>query len=571
MDYKIGIHVLSLLLATCLGRILYLGYRSRSKVRELQRAGIPMPKWSWWTGHMLAVKPFADRNPPDAHINALASEMAEEFGKTGMYLLDFWPLAPAPFLVVSDPKLAAQAISKFNLPRPKEFEETFRAITGGPNLFTMMEKEWKPWRTIMTPGFSSGNVMTHVPRLVDSAEIFVDKIREQALKDEMFCLEEFTMRFTLEVIIKVTLGTDMDYQRGHNPLASALRNQVKWQTFGNDLNLWRRWNPLRPIVQWYNSRIMTQYVRGELQKRFDEAKAAKRAATDAGVGSAVKSPSKSVIALALDAYTSEKRAEKLWGRTTIDEHFATMASYQIRLFLFVGHDSTSSTLVYTLHLLSQHPAVLARLRAEHASVFGPDPSAAAAQLRAQPTLLNELPYSLAVIQETLRLFPVASCMREGRAGAVLSSDTAAGGVSVDTGGLFVWIMHMATQTNPRVWPRPREFLPERWLAPAGDVLCPPPDAFRAFEHGPRACIGQKLVFAEIRTALVLVARTFDIRPAYDEMDRLKKAQKGWLGSMASKKEGVKHFRGERAYQIGRGGTYPSEGYPCRVTLLESKV
>ena len=97
----------------------------------------------------------------------------------------------------------------------------------------------------------------------------------------------------------------------------------------------------------------------------------------------------------------------------IDRHFADYATYQIRLFLFAGNDTTSSTIVYTFHLLSKHPDVLAKTRQEHDLVFGDSPSKAGTLLKERPTLLNQCSYTMAVIKETLRLYPPASTMRSG--------------------------------------------------------------------------------------------------------------------------------------------------------------
>lgn len=55
------------------------------------------------------------------------------------------------------------------------------------------------------------------------------------------------------------------------------------------------------------------------------------------------------------------------------------------------------------------------------------------------------------------------------------------------------VLHQALHLNPRVWPRAKEFLPERFLVGPEDELHPDPAAYRPFEHGPRNYIGQTLV------------------------------------------------------------------------------
>lgn len=59
------------------------------------------------------------------------------------------------------------------------------------------------------------------------------------------------------------------------------------------------------------------------------------------------------------------------------------------------------------------PAALAKIRTEHNDVFGTDPETAEATILKDPHILNNLPFTIAVIKETLRLFPVVTTTRQG--------------------------------------------------------------------------------------------------------------------------------------------------------------
>ena len=71
---------------------------------------------------------------------------------------------------------------------------------------------------------------------------------------------------------------------------------------------------------------------------------------------------------------------------------------------------------WTIYLLSRHPDVLEKVRQEHNQVFGPDPDAVIEKLRADPHLINALPYTTAVIKEDMRMFAGASSIREADEG-----------------------------------------------------------------------------------------------------------------------------------------------------------
>jgi len=238
----------------------------------------------------------------------------------------------------------------------------------------------------------------------------------------------------------------------------------------------------------------------------------------------------------------------------LEANFRTFAISQIRLALFAGHDSTSSTICYCLHLLFTHSDILVRVRSEHDAVFGSNPSAASSILEENPNTVNSLPYTSAVIKETLRLFPPASASRRGKPSVSITDDQSNVLPTVDA---MVHISHLEMQRSPKYWVRPDEFIPDRWLAEPGDELYPLKGAWRPFEHGPRNCIAQGLVMTELRIVLACVVREFDFSPAYDEWDTLH-AHKGPIT-----------YRGDRAYQMEGGAAHPVEHYPCRVRLRQA--
>ena len=133
-----------------------------------------------------------------------------------------------------------------------------------------------------------------------------------------------------------------------------MRSTIDWHSQDEEINPFKRWNPMRPIVEWRNGRIINQYINTELDKRYEEWKRGKESTR-----------TKSVMDIAIAEYMSQRKASQ-----KIDPEFKSWATAQIRLFLFVGHDSTAATIVYCLYLLSKHPEALAKIRAEHDNVFG---------------------------------------------------------------------------------------------------------------------------------------------------------------------------------------------------------
>ena len=57
----------------------------------------------------------------------------------------------------------------------------------------------------------------------------------------------------------------------------------------------------------------------------------------------------------------------------------------------------------------------------------------------------------------------------------------------------------AISTDGRYFPRPTEFLPERWLPGHDDIKCKHPFAFLPFGFGSRMCVGKRFADLEIET------------------------------------------------------------------------
>ncbi|KAF2661117.1 cytochrome P450 [Lophiostoma macrostomum CBS 122681] len=466
--------------------MLVVTFRHRSRINRLRLQGFPMPGgWSWLFGHSFVLLRYTKRFPPLANIGIPMQELSKQFTHTEI-----------------QPRH-----SKINPSKPPMAGESVEPIVGGPSILSVNTAEWKKWRSLLNPGFSTQSLMGHVPFITDCAQVFCDKLRMAAGR-ELFSLDEYATRLTFDIIMK-------------DPRVLM--------------------NPLRPIIQKYYSRKLVFYIDKELHRRFEELKTEQRNPIPANS----KRPL-SVASLALQAYISENRDQKILRTARLDKDFAAIVSNHIRLFLFAGNDTTSATICFALHKMSTEQEATKKLQEEHDHIFGRDVSKTAELLRAQPTLLNRCRYTMAFVKETLRLYPPAANMRLGTSQSTLP---ALNGETLPIEGLNVILMHQAIHTNPRIWLRPNDFIPERFLVEPDHDLYPPDGAFRPFDIGPRCCIGQELSLIEIRIVLIMTARTFGFRAAYDEYDR------------------IDTVRGDRVFQTEKAGTHPSDGYPCRVDML----
>lgn len=269
-----------------------------------------------------------------------------------------------------------------------------------------------------------------------------------------------------------------------------------------EFDILRIFNPINPIRQWrlhQNDQTMKDFFVSKIRQRME----------------ATSTPQKKFIVDPV-LESREKDGSGRPGSTDItDAEFMHGLVQNLKMIIYAGHDTTATTICRAYFLLQRNPDCLQKLWAEHDAVFGPDPDAAQHRLREQPQLLNSLPYTVAVIKETLRLYPPGTTIRQGQPGFSL---TKSGFPPLPTEDFVLWDGMQAAHRNPEFWPRPKEFIPERYLVAEDDPLHPPKNAWRAFEHPPRSCIGQDLAVMEIKLVLVLVSRKFEIETAWDQWD-----------------------------------------------------
>jgi cytochrome P450 len=185
-----------------------------------------------------------------------------------------------------------------------------------------------------------------------------------------------------------------------------------------------------------------------------------------------------------------------------DEDGAGMSERQVRdevmTLLLAGHETTALALSWAFLLLDRNPVARDRLEAEVHSVLGERPGS--------PEDLPALPYTQAVLNETLRLYPPAYVT-----GREAVRDTTVGGLRIPRRHIVLISMY-TTHRDPRFFPEPDFFRPERWLDGLEKRL--PRAAFMPFGLGSRKCIGSSFAMMEATLLLATIARRwrFELEP-----------------------------------------------------------
>jgi cytochrome P450 len=180
---------------------------------------------------------------------------------------------------------------------------------------------------------------------------------------------------------------------------------------------------------------------------------------------------------------------------------------QVMTLLLAGHETTAVALSWTWYLLSTHPLVAQRLRAELAQTLG----------GRAPTIddLANLPYTNMVIKEAMRLYPPAWVV----ARRAIAEDRL--GEYTIPANTYVVMSPYTMHHHPGFWENPEGFDPERFSPERSKDR--PSFAYFPFGGGPHLCIGRDMAMQEAPLILATVAQHYrlDLVPGHPvEMEPL---------------------------------------------------
>lgn len=87
----------------------------------------------------------------------------------------------------------------------KVLGEALSVISGGGDMLTSDGPQWKVWRSAFNPGFSVAHLMTMVPTIVDNVTIFAQFLHKHAVDNDLFRMEHYATRLTIDIIGKTVL------------------------------------------------------------------------------------------------------------------------------------------------------------------------------------------------------------------------------------------------------------------------------------------------------------------------------------------------------------------------------
>ncbi len=366
---------------------------------------------------------------------------------------DMWTMKLAqegPWVMVSDPDVVKQVF--------KGDPEVFRAgegnailapLVGNNSVLTLDGSAHMTQRKLMLPPFHGQRMQAYGELMQEIAEREIDTWPSGQPLTLWPRMQAITLEIILQAVFGLEQGPRLDALRARlrdvltastDPVTMLLIALLGTRRFGR-LGVVRR--ELDPADQLLFEQIRERREDPELEQRSD------------------------ILSMLLSARYED-------GQPMSDAELRD----ELMTLLVAGHETTATSLAWTMERLVRHPGALERLRDEVAA--------------------GEDEYLDAVVKETLRLRPVLPVVVRR-----LSQDTELGGRLLPAGVAVAPCIHLVHR-RPDVYPDPSRFRPERFLEqPAGTYTWIP------FGGGVRRCLGASFALFEMKQVLTAMISRVD--------------------------------------------------------------
>jgi enediyne biosynthesis protein E7 len=336
----------------------------------------------------------------------------------------------------------------------------------GDGLLTSEGDLWRKQRRVVQPAFQSKRIAAQAGVVAQEAAQFVDRLRGHIGGEPVDVLHELT-GLTLGVLGRTLLDADLGAFDSIGGSFAAVQDQAMFELAS--LSAVPTWIPLPRQLRF-------RRARRDLQRVVDRLVAERSA----------RSGDHDDVLYRLIISAGQEPDPRV-GQQRLRDELVTL--------LLAGHETTASTLGWTLYLIDRYPQVRERLHDEAVSVLGE-----------RLPVFEDLPrlrYTGMVLEEVMRLFPPVWILPRKAQG-----DDEVGGFRVPAGA-DVLICPYTLHRHPAFWREPDRFDPERFASSADR----PRYAYIPFGAGPRFCVGNNLGLLEATFVLAQLARELRLSKA----------------------------------------------------------
>ncbi|XP_021706624.1 cytochrome P450 4d1 isoform X1 [Aedes aegypti] len=427
------------------------------------------------------------QRPQRTEFLPIIQRLTDEYGD----VFRFWQ-GPEFTLYVGRPSMIETLLTDKNL-TDKSGEYGYLSNWLGDGLLLSKRNKWHARRKAITPAFHFKILEQFVDVFDRNASELVDVLGKHADSGEVFDIFPHVLLYALDVICESAMGTSV------NALRNADSEYVRAVKEAANVSIKRMFDFIRRTPLFYLTPSYQQ-LRKSLKVLHGY--------TDNVITSRRKQLSNSSNKNHKDSddfgFRRKEAFLDMLLKTNINGKPLTDLEIreEVDTFMFEGHDTTTSAVVFTLLNLAKHPAIQQKVYDEIESVIGND-----LQKPIELSDLHDLSYLEMVIKETLRLYPSVPLI-----GRRCVEETTIEGKTIPAGAnIIVGVFFMGR--DPNYFEKPLDFIPERFSGEKS-VEKFNPYKYIPFSAGPRNCIGQKFALNEMKSVISKLLRHYEfILPA----------------------------------------------------------
>ncbi|XP_063223900.1 cytochrome P450 6j1-like [Bacillus rossius redtenbacheri] len=491
---------LSLGVAACVALLYFYMTRNYNCWKE---RGIPYVKPAPFVGNMWPV--FMQRHSIGSYVRHVYEEGLGE-PCVGIFALD------KPILVIRDLDLVRCILVKdaqVFLDRtfaPQEEQDPLLA----KSLFGIKGKKWRHLRVKLSPTFTSGKMRKMFYLVDECGRQLLELINQETSTGRPVAVKETMARYSTDVIAACAFGVDANAlkdgqcefrsvmrrvfeQTSLQRLASSLAflapsvsSALKLRTADHSVTEFTR----RTLWDVVDHRRRNGVVRKDFVDLLMQIKDGNEIRAEDGKDVEEIKEDNDLTNIGYKNKTEEEHM-KLDGDDFVAQAF---------VFLLAGFETSSTVLNFTLYELALNPHIQDRLRQEIVSVLDKYEG------KVSYDCFKEMSYLDMVIAESTRKYPTLPFLERKCSTDYKISHTNFTIPKDTTVMIPVWAIH----NDPNLYPFPDRFEPERFTSENKKERHH--FAHLPFGEGPRICIGMRFGQMQVKTALVHVLSSFQVRP-----------------------------------------------------------
>ncbi|KAL4878833.1 cytochrome P450 [Aspergillus karnatakaensis] len=363
------------------------------------------------------------------------------------------------------------------------------------NLFSTRDEQWhREQKRHVASAYSMTSLLELEPAVDSCTELLVSRLRQLAGQEKVVDLGTWLHYYAFDVVGELTFAKKLGFLAEGRDVDDLMSGNLGFLAYASvigqvpEMHNVLLGNPLLPILipSMESWNPVLQFTLEQLNLWTPSARDGEMEKADLGKGRDMQSRWMAIH------YADP---DKMSGRDVI-VHLSSN--------VFAGADTTAIALRAIIYFLLKNEKVLGKVLAE---LDDADRDERLSSPIAYRESMTHLPYLGAVIKEAMRLHPSVGLMLERHVpqeGVTVCGRHIPAGTTV---GINAWVL----QHDPKVFPDPESFVPERWLKSTPEKLKEMEQSFFAFGAGSRTCMGKNISLIEMHKIIPQLLRDFTIR------------------------------------------------------------